>query len=244
MRSVRKTSSILLWVAIFAIAMGYLESAVVIYIRKIYYPEGFDFPLKVLGADVLITEIFRELATIVMLIGIGIMAGRSRIERFGLFLYTFGIWDIFYYVFLKALIGWPASLFTWDILFMIPTTWVGPVIAPMLNALTMVVLGGMITNFQGKHKNVGLRAGEWLLLVIGSLVLFITYMQDYTRYMLKYFSVSDLFFSIPSQGMLEYATQYVPVSFNWWLFGIGQALIAVPLVLYYMRLSRRRSMRY
>ena len=33
-------------VAIFAIAMGFLEAVIVIYLRKIYYPLGFNFPLK------------------------------------------------------------------------------------------------------------------------------------------------------------------------------------------------------
>ena len=122
----RKLNSgkILFWVAIFSIAMGYLESAVVIYIREIYYPEGFSFPLKVLDNHILVTELLREAATLIMLIGIGVVAGKTPIERFGLFIYSFGWWDIFYYIFLKALVGWPESLLTWDILFMVPTTWV------------------------------------------------------------------------------------------------------------------------
>jgi membrane protein implicated in regulation of membrane protease activity len=56
----------------------------------------------------------------------------------------FAIWDIFYYIFLWLLIGWPESFFTWDILFLLPVTWVGPVLAPVINSLTMIVLAGLI----------------------------------------------------------------------------------------------------
>jgi hypothetical protein len=240
MKSVRSSAKILFWVALFAIAMGYLESAVVIYIREIYYPEGFSFPLKVLDSHILITEIFREAATLVMLIGIGVVAGRSSIERFGLFIYSFGWWDIFYYVFLKVLIGWPESLYTWDILFMLPTTWVGPVIAPMLNALVMIFFGGLITYYQGKNKSLRIKAMEWIILISGAGVLLITYLQDYSRYMLERYSFSELFLSIPDQNMMDYATQYIPKEFNWILFIIGQVLISLPVLWYFLRLNKKR----
>ena len=93
----------LLIVTIFAIAMGLLESAVVIYLRDILYPGGFEFPLNPIRPDLLWTEVFRELATLVMLLGVGILAGRTLAERFAWFLYAFAVWDIFYYVFLWLL---------------------------------------------------------------------------------------------------------------------------------------------
>jgi len=130
------------WVllTIFAIAMGFLESAVVIYLREIYYPEGFAFPLNIIHGKIAVTEILREAATIVMLVSVSILAARRWIIRFAWFIYLFAIWDIFYYVFLRVLLGWPESLLTWDILFLIPTTWVGPVLAPVINSLTMILL--------------------------------------------------------------------------------------------------------
>jgi hypothetical protein len=237
----RKSGTILFWVALFAIAMGLLESAVVIYIREIYYPDGFSFPLKVIDNHILTTEFMREAATLIMLISIAIVAGRSWTERFGLFLYSFGWWDIFYYIFLKLLIDWPESLFTWDILFMIPTTWVGPVLAPVINSLTMIFLGGISCFFQDKLKSIRIKAMEWILLIIGSFVLLITYMQDYSRYMFIKYSFSDLFFTFPDQNMMDYATQYIPRHFNWWLFVIGQLLITSAVFLYYLRLRKRKS---
>jgi hypothetical protein len=242
MTSVRDTSAkILFLVALFAIAMGYLESAVVVYIRAIYYPEGFAFPLKMMSDTILVTEFFREAATLVMLAGIGIIAGRSRIERFGLFIYAFGWWDIFYYVFLKLLIGWPESLLTWDILFMIPTTWVGPVIAPCLNALTMIILGGLISKYQGKTKKAGLKPMEWTFLILGSVILLMAYMQDYSRYMIREYSFRQLFLSLPDKGMLNYAIKYIPAHFSWMIFIVGQGLILSGVILYYLRMKKKKS---
>ncbi|HPB25925.1 MAG TPA: hypothetical protein PLE11_09195, partial [Bacteroidales bacterium] len=95
------------WILLFSIAMGYLESAVVIYIRELYYPEGFAFPMKLISEKIMITEFFREAATMLMLLGTAIIAGRNAIERFAYFIMCFGIWDIFYYVFLYLILGWP-----------------------------------------------------------------------------------------------------------------------------------------
>jgi hypothetical protein len=210
---------------VFAVAMGYLESAVVVYLREIYYPEGFAFPLKMMSERVMITEIFRELATLVMLAGIGFIAGRSKLERFGMFIFAFGIWDIFYYVFLYALLGWPESLFTWDILFLIPTTWVGPVLAPCINALSMAIFGILIWHFKSRGILKPVRAREWILLALGSLIVVWAYIEDYVNFLRKDFSLSAIFFPSDTSQLMEFALKYVPVEFNWWIFGIGQVLI-------------------
>lgn len=222
---VQKSLSLVLIVTVFSIAMGYLESAVVVYLRDIYYPEGFAFPLKMMSQRVMITELFREFATLVMLAGIGIIAGRSRLERFGFFILAFGIWDIFYYIFLYFLLGWPESLFTWDILFLLPTTWVGPVIAPCINALTMVIFGGLIWYFKSQEKLMPVKRIEWLLLISGSLVVIWAYIEDYVGYMRHQFSVSEIFFPSDPRQLMEVALKYVPVDFSWWIFWVGQGMI-------------------
>ncbi|MBN2481771.1 MAG: hypothetical protein JXB19_08530, partial [Bacteroidales bacterium] len=127
-----------IWLTLFSIAMGFMESAVVVYIREISYPEGFDFPLVPMDNTLEVTEILREAATMIMLLAAGYLGGRTLSERFTWFLYCFAIWDIFYYVFLKLLLGWPASFMTWDILFLIPVAWTGPVITPVIISLTMI----------------------------------------------------------------------------------------------------------
>lgn len=226
---------ILIITGIFAMAMGYLESAVVIYIREIYYPEGFAFPMKLMSDTLITTEIFRELATMIMLGGIGLLAARTSFQRFGIFLYAFGIWDIFYYIFLKILIGWPENLLTWDILFMIPSTWVGPVIAPSINALTMIILGAGLYGFHGRGKRSGLSRVEWTLLVAGSLVLLFTYMEDYTRYVASRAGLSNALFPTDHEAMAVLISGYIPADFAWTWFIVGQGLILVAVVLFFYR---------
>jgi hypothetical protein len=130
-----------MWVAVFAGAMAYLESAVVVYLRQIYYPQGFDFPLATAATATILIEIGREAATIVMLIAIGVFCGRTRLQRFAYLMLAFGLWDIFYYVWLKLFIGWPESLLTWDVLFLIPLPWIGPVLAPVLVSAALIGAG-------------------------------------------------------------------------------------------------------
>jgi hypothetical protein len=210
-----------LWAFVFAVAMGFLETAVVVYIRKLYYPEGFCFPMKLIAPDIVLTEFLREAATIIMLAGIGILAGRNRMERFGYFLFCFAVWDIFYYVFLYALLGWPSSLLTWDVLFFIPTTWVGPVLAPVINSLIMIFLFFVILYFT--EKNGKCRSGKWvwILLIGGSLVVIAAYLEDYLHYMLQQFRLAQLFSGSDYNSVMSYATAYIPLSFPWWLFAIG-----------------------
>ena len=81
----------------YAVAMAYLESAIVVYLRRLYYPKGFDFPLVIIDIPTLLIEVGRETATIVMLATVGMAAGRTRVGKCAYFLYLFGVWDIFYY---------------------------------------------------------------------------------------------------------------------------------------------------
>jgi len=108
-------------VTTFGIAFGFIEAAVVVYLRLHFYPEGFTFPLAEMPGPVILTEVAREAATIIMLACIGWIAGRRFLDRFAYFAFAFGVWDIFYYVFLKVILGWPESLLTWDVLFLIPS---------------------------------------------------------------------------------------------------------------------------
>ena len=127
----------------FGIAFGYIEAAVVVYLREIFHPEGFTFPMKVFGAGpraerILLTEIGREVATIVLILTGAWLFGRNRRQRVAYFLTIFAVWDIFYYVWLKVLLDWPASIMDWDILFLIPAVWASPVLYPVLISITML----------------------------------------------------------------------------------------------------------
>jgi hypothetical protein len=236
----RNSLALFIGATIFAVAMGYLESADVVYLREIYYPEGFAFPLKIMNMQIALTEILREFATLIMLAAVGCIAGRSRLEKFGIFVYAFGIWDIFYYVFLKLLLGWPDSLFTWDILFLLPTTWVGPVLAPVINATSMVIFGGLIWFFQSKGQLVPVKMREWALLVSGSLIVILAYIEDYVSYMHRSFSMAEIFFPSDAGRLIESATSYMPEGFSWWIFGIGQILIAAAIGLWFGRTIKKQ----
>lgn len=236
-----KTSSILriyIWITLFSIAMAFLETSVVVYLRKLYYPEGFFFPMKMMGKDIAIVEVFREFATVVMLLGAGFIAGRNKTEKFGLFLYSFAVWDIFYYVFLKVVLNWPESLMTWDILFLIPTTWVGPVIAPVIVSLVMIVFAFLISKFTTKDIKTRITLIEWLLLILGSVVLIVGFVFDYVNYMLSYFSLSQIFSPSNTTKLMEKALLYIPTSFPWEIFIIGLVIIIFGITSFYRRNKR------
>ncbi|TSA24570.1 MAG: hypothetical protein D4R67_11600 [Bacteroidetes bacterium] len=224
--------------------MGFLESAVVVYLRTIYYPEGFAFPLKIIEGPIAITEILREAATLIMLITVTMLAARRWLIRFAWFIYLFAIWDIFYYVFLWALLGWPESLLTWDILFLIPTTWVGPVLAPVINSLTMIVLAAVMIGADAwtdrstfaqatvdESGQVRLTAIEWGCLIAGSLITIVAYTQDYARYMLDRFSLAEWTSSSNQTEVMAHAARYVPDGFSWLLFLTGTGLFVLAILL-------------
>jgi len=178
-------------------------------------------------------EWLRETSTIVMLAAVGILAGRNNLQRFAYFLYTFAIWDIFYYVWLKILLNWPSSFFTWDVLFLIPLPWIGPVLAPVISSLTMILLGGTIIFLQGKGYAVKLKLFEWSLIYSGALVILYSFVLDYSMIIIREC------FIIKAPGdtghILELISAYKPTHYDWRLFILGEVLILCALVLMYRR---------
>ncbi|RLD10457.1 hypothetical protein DRI50_11065, partial [candidate division KSB1 bacterium] len=47
-------------VIIFSVAMAFWEASVVIYLRELYYPNGFVFPLRIMPANIYNIELVRE----------------------------------------------------------------------------------------------------------------------------------------------------------------------------------------
>ena len=148
---------------IFGIAFGFVEAAVVFYLRlllgyKSGYPLGnyqtlfgtnfisFIITQKpILGTmQIAGAEAFREIATILILGAVAFLAARKFKQRLGAFMIAFALWDIFYYVFLKFLTGWPTSIFNTDIYFLIPVPWIGPIITPLIISVVLFILGTMI----------------------------------------------------------------------------------------------------
>lgn len=219
-----KLSRLFLTITAFAIAMGFLESAVVVYIREILYPGGFDFPLSHLPVKLGVTEVLREVATLVMLVTLGMIAARRFSTGFAWFIYSFAIWDIFYYVFLWLILGWPQSLMSWDVLFLIPTTWTGPVLSPVLVSLTLILLAVVILTGNERGLVTRLPGKIWAGLILGSLILIFGFIYDYSQHMLTHFTLLQMF-QVKNPEVLEVATRYIPDRFPWWIFGMGEGVI-------------------
>lgn len=188
-----------LWLSVFAIAMSYLESSVVVYLRAIYYPEGFAFPLRAISAPTLWIEVGREAATIAMLAAIGILFGATGAGRFAAICFCFGVWDIFYYFWLMIFINWPPSLKTWDLLFLIPVPWIGPVIAPVLVSMCLIAVGLVILVNESKGRGFKPPWWSWWLQIIAGLLIILSFLAN----------------------LPIVIQQTVPQSFPWWMFLIG-----------------------
>ena len=169
-------------VVIFGIAFAYIEAAVVVYLRTIFHPEGFSFPLTNFGITALwerlvLPEIGREAATLVIIFTGSWLLGRSLRQRFAYFLAIFAVWDIFYYVWLKILSSqlkvipnWPGSIMDWDILFLIPITWAGPVLAPVLISVTLLVFAIIILYRDSFGRGLKVTLTDWLGFIVAGLV--------------------------------------------------------------------------
>jgi hypothetical protein len=224
----------LLYISLFAIAMGFLETTVVVYLRALLYPNGFAFPLMSMPESLAITEILREASTLIIIWSIGYIAGKNLNTRFAWFLYIFAIWDIFYYVFLKLLLNWPQSWLTWDILFLIPTTWVGPVITPIIVSISMIVLAILIIKANSNNSMVKIKSLEWILLILGSITLIVSFIWEYSEFILDKYSLKQLW-TVPTSTISQYAQTYIPHKFNWFLFITGQFVIFIAIGLFWKR---------
>lgn len=201
-QSARFTWKQLINYAIFGLAMAYLEAAVVVYLRFLYYPEGFHFPLKMLPAQTAMIEIGREFSTLVMLWFVArLLRGRFK-EHLVAFIFTFGVWDLFYYFWLKVLLGWPGSWTEWDILFLIPVPWIAPWSAPALISVGFILVGILMALNPQKFDGPAFSKRVWLIEIIAALLILLTFFWQ-TASVLK--------------GQL-------PDYYPWWLYWIAYVL--------------------
>jgi hypothetical protein len=208
----RRDKAIRQWllIALFAIAFAWVEGAVAAYLRQIYYDSSFSFPIVVNWKDgklvmdqLMCIEFVREIATIVMLVLIGLVAGKNALQRFSLFMVAFGIWDIFYYIWLWVMIGSPEGLLTWDILFLVPLPWVGPVITPVAISLAMIAAGSLIIYLEEKGLQIRWPWYDWAVEMTCGLILIIAFCWDWKN-------IIRLPGDVPYSG--------IPNPFAWWLF--------------------------
>ena len=204
---------------VLAVAMGYIEAALVVYLRELttpirrqHFPEAVGEPVPLLTLEqldssgevlprILTVEVIREPAPLVLLAAVAWGFRRRGGDWVGFFLVGFAVWDIFYYVFLKALLGWPASLGTWDVLYLIPTAWVAPVWAPLTVSAGMLVIGMSIVLRRHRPRGAGRSVGAWLAVLCGIGMVLASFLSR----------TAEAFAAVPAQ-------------FDWWLFWPGWLL--------------------
>lgn len=167
-------------VVLFGIAFAYIEAAVVVYLRAIFHPKGFVFPLTEFGSGLLwqrflLLEIGREAATIVLMVSTAWLLAKNRLLRVAYFLTIFAVWDIFYYLWLKIMLNWPSSIMDWDILFLIPITWASPVLAPVMVSMAMMGFAGIIFYRTCYSVPAKLTFGECTTLMFSALAMIISF---------------------------------------------------------------------
>ncbi len=187
---------------LFGAAFGYVEAAVVVYLRGLYEPlhqrlhpdRPADDLFPILTLDQLEeagppylrclgTELAREAATLLMLAGVALTLGRGFREWLAAFGIAFGIWDIFFYLSLKALLDWPASLGTWDLLFLLPVPWSGPVLAPLIVAVGMIAGGVLVLWREDRGRPVLPTSRQWAGLAAGAGVVVSAFCWDFRTVM-------------------------------------------------------------
>jgi hypothetical protein len=203
-------------VVLFALAMAWMESATVFYLRTLVgrvdpYQVSPLPPHRLLGN----IEIVREIATMAMLVTVGWLAGREFRTRLSYTLIAFGVWDIFYYVFLAVMGPWPRSVMDWDVLFLIPLPWWGPVLAPCMIAALMVVGGTLVTQFESER---GPRWPSYRSVVLNWLGIGLA----------LYVFMEHAIHVLP-QGE-EALRRALPTRFNWPLFAVALILMSVSLL--------------
>ena len=117
------------WIAltIYALAMAFVEAACVVTLKRLYYPEGWGPPFHVIPEPGLRLEQWREVATLIMIGAVSFLGRPSLRVGIARGLWVFGLWDLFYYVFLKVWTGFPAHAGDLDVVFLVPKPWIAPV---------------------------------------------------------------------------------------------------------------------
>ena len=197
------------WVSAYAVAMAFLEAVVVVYIRGLLRITNDHVAL----GPYVTMEMWREAATIVMLAAVGWLAGHRRADRLAYGLFAFGLWDIWYYVWLKVLTGWPETLLSWDVLFLIPLRWWGPVLSPMLIAALICANAVLVVARMERGQRLEITPVNVGSLAAGGLLALYVFMSDSLHALI--------------QGWTDWDTLR-PEPFKWPLFLVALALMALP----------------
>jgi hypothetical protein len=198
----------------FAAAMAWVEAAVVAYLRILidridpYQPN----PLP-LGGGIGATELVREAATLAMLLLVGVLAGSTARSRLGFAAAAFGAWDLLYYLFLRVITGWPQTLLDWDVLFLIPLPWWGPVIAPAAIAALMIAGGTLLALGDGPGQPLLAGRAAWGGATAGAALALYSF-------------TAEAWAAVPDGA--EHVRRVLPNEFSWPAFLIALAMLSLP----------------
>jgi hypothetical protein len=201
-------------VVLFALAMAWMESATVVYLRtlvdRLEPYQANPLPLEPhLGG----VEMIREAATLLMLAAVAWVAGGNARTRFAFFSLAFGVWDLFYYVFLAVIGPWPRTVWDWDVLFLLPLPWWGPVWAPASVALLMVAGGTAVAWGDAKGVATWPNRRAWGAGITGAGIGLYVFMEDAIR-------------ALPAGA--EAVRTALPAQFNWPVFLAALGFMTVP----------------
>ena len=205
----------IIWISIFSIAMAYLEAAIVVYLRRLFGIGDLILQVPPFDQQIAVIELGRELATLIMLLAIGWIAGHNIQSRLSYTLIAFGVWDNFYYLWLNVFIGWPKSLLDPDLLFLIPLPWWGPVLSPVLISILMITGGVAVLRENVNNNPVHFPQSIWIPLILGVLLLLYSFMAD---------AIQILPASTAALNDLR------PTQFNWPAYVIGLSLASVSIL--------------
>src|SRR6266511_668393 len=164
------------WVSVYALAMATVEAAVVVYLRALHPGDApVTALLYVIPDRLMAIEVGREAATLVMLLAVAALAGRGRWERFLYSSLAFGIWDICYYAWLWVFIGWPSSLLTWAVLFLIPEPWLAPVLAPLIVSVCLVAGSSWLLALHARGATPHIPRMAWAVAAAGAVLVLLSF---------------------------------------------------------------------
>jgi hypothetical protein len=118
--------------------------------------------------------------------------GQNALQKFCFFMIAFGIWDLFYYVWLWVMASWPENLMTWDFLF-----------SSLLVASAMAGVGSSFIYCEGKSHVIHWRWYDWLVESTCGFLLMVAFCFDWKNIL-----------RVPDGA----ARSGIPNPFAWWLF--------------------------
>lgn len=130
-----------------SLALGYIDSIATYYVRRMpAEPEaGVDLlalePVEALSARELVLEQTRQLSIVLVIVTVGIIAGRNGLQQAGTIVFSVGAWTVLRYAALRTICDWPLSFSDVDAVLYMPEAVHSPVWLVIVVALALAATG-------------------------------------------------------------------------------------------------------